>query len=82
MSAAARKPFAAVRAAWIAEQVPQCGYCQPGMVMAAIALLEANPAPSDTDIDAAMTNVCRCGTYPRIRAALHLAAAALAKGAR
>ena len=79
--AAAREAFAAVREAWIAEQVAQCGYCQPGMVMAAIALLEANPAPSDTDIDAAMTNVCRCGTYPRIRAALHLAAAAL-KGAR
>jgi isoquinoline 1-oxidoreductase alpha subunit len=80
--AAARKPFAAVREAWIAEQVPQCGYCQPGMVMAVIALLEANPAPSDADIDAAITNVCRCGTYPRIRAAIHLAAAALAKGAR
>jgi isoquinoline 1-oxidoreductase alpha subunit len=52
------------------------------MVMAVIALLEANPAPSDADIDAAITNVCRCGTYPRIRAAIHLAAAALAKGAR
>jgi isoquinoline 1-oxidoreductase alpha subunit len=80
--AAARKPFAAVREAWIAEQVPQCGYCQPGMVMAVIALLEANPAPSDADIDAAITNVCRCGTYPRIRKAIHLAAAELAKGAR
>jgi isoquinoline 1-oxidoreductase alpha subunit len=80
--AAARKAFAAVREAWIAEQVAQCGYCQPGMVMAAIALLESNPAPSDADIDAAMTNVCRCGTYPRIRAAIHLAASALARGAR
>jgi isoquinoline 1-oxidoreductase alpha subunit len=80
--AAARKPFAAVREAWIAEQVPQCGYCQPGMVMAVIALLEANPAPTDADIDAAITNVCRCGTYPRIRKAIHLAAAELAKGAR
>jgi len=80
--AAARKPFAAVRGAWIAEQVAQCGYCQPGMVMAAIALLESNPAPTDADIDAAITNVCRCGTYPRIRTAVHLAAAALAKQAR
>jgi isoquinoline 1-oxidoreductase alpha subunit len=77
--AAARRPFAAVREAWIAEQVPQCGYCQPGMIMATIALLESNPAPSDADIDAAITNVCRCGTYPRIRAAIHRAAAALAK---
>ena len=80
--AAARKPFTAVREAWIAEQVPQCGYCQPGVVMAVIALLEANPAPSDADIDAAITNVCRCGTYPRIRKAIHLAAAERAKGAR
>jgi len=78
--AAARRPFAAVREAWIAEQVPQCGYCQPGMIMATIALLESNPAPSDADIDAAITNVCRCGTYPRIRAAIHRAAEALAKG--
>ena len=77
--AAARKPYAAVREAWIAEQVPQCGYCQPGMVMATIALLESDPAPTDADIDAAITNVCRCGTYPRIRRAIHRAAAALAK---
>jgi isoquinoline 1-oxidoreductase alpha subunit len=77
--AAARKPYAAVREAWIAEQVPQCGYCQPGMVMATIALLESNPAPTDADIDAAITNICRCGTYPRIRKAIHRAAAALAK---
>jgi isoquinoline 1-oxidoreductase alpha subunit len=78
--ATARKPYAAVRDAWIAEQVPQCGYCQPGMVMATIALLEANPAPTDADIDAAITNICRCGTYPRIRKAIHRAAGAL-KGA-
>ena len=78
--AAARTPFAAVRDAWVAEQVPQCGYCQPGMVMATIALLEANPAPTDADIDGAITNICRCGTYPRIRKAIHRAAAAL-KGA-
>ncbi len=75
--AAARKPFAAVREAWIAEQVPQCGYCQPGMVMATIALLEANASPTDADIDAAITNICRCGTYPRIRKAIHRAAGAL-----
>jgi aerobic-type carbon monoxide dehydrogenase small subunit (CoxS/CutS family) len=79
--AAARKPFAAVRDAWIAEQVPQCGYCQPGMVMATLALLESNPAPSDADIDGAITNICRCGTSPRIRKAIHRAAAAL-NGAR
>lgn len=78
--APARRPYAAVREAWIAGQVPQCGYCQPGMVMATIALLEANPSPTDADIDAAITNICRCGTYPRVRKAIHRAAAAL-KGA-
>jgi len=61
--------------AWIAEQVPQCGYCQPGQVMAAAALLMNNPVPSDRDIDAAMAgNLCRCGTYQRIRRAIHRAA--------
>jgi len=80
--AAARAPWPAVHEAWIAEQVPQCGYCQSGMVMAAIALLERNPAPSDADIDSAITNICRCGTYPRIRKAIHRAAEALAKGPR
>jgi aerobic-type carbon monoxide dehydrogenase small subunit (CoxS/CutS family) len=64
----------AVQRAWIAEDVPQCGYCQSGQLMAAAALLEDNPAPSDADIDAAMTNICRCGTYQRIRAAIHRAA--------
>lgn len=63
-----------VQRAWIAEDVPQCGYCQSGQIMAAAALLAANPRPSDADIDAAMTNVCRCGTYQRIRAAIHRAA--------
>ena len=63
--------------AWIGHQVPQCGYCQSGMLMAAAALLERNPQPSDADIDAAMTNICRCGTYPRVRAAIHVAARAL-----
>jgi isoquinoline 1-oxidoreductase beta subunit len=63
-----------VQQAWIAEEVPQCGYCQSGQIMAAVALLESNPAPTDADIDAAMTNICRCGTYQRIRAAIHRAA--------
>jgi len=66
----------ALQQAWIAEQVPQCGYCQSGMLMAAAALLERNPKPSDADIDAAMTNICRCGTYQRVRAAIHRAAGA------
>jgi len=63
-----------LQAAWIAEQVPQCGYCQSGMLMAAAALLAAKPQPSDADIDEAMTNICRCGTYQRVRAAIHRAA--------
>jgi isoquinoline 1-oxidoreductase alpha subunit len=63
--------------AWIGHQVPQCGYCQSGMLMAAAALLAHNPGPSDAEIDAAMTNICRCGTYPRVRAAIHAAARAL-----
>ncbi len=63
-----------VQRAWIAEDVPQCGYCQSGQVMAAAALLAAHPHPSDADIDAAMTNICRCGTYQRIRRAVHRAA--------
>ena len=67
-------PAKAVQAAWIALQVPQCGYCQSGQVMSATALLEKNTAPSDADIDAAMSgNICRCGTYLRIRAAIHAA---------
>jgi len=65
-----------VQQAWIEEDVPQCGYCQSGQIMAAAALLAANPKPSDADIDAAMTNICRCGTYQRIRAAIHRAAGA------
>ncbi|MEE4184839.1 MAG: (2Fe-2S)-binding protein [Gammaproteobacteria bacterium] len=63
-----------VQQAWIAEQVPQCGYCQPGMIMAVEALLQQNTRPTDADIDAAVTNICRCGTYPRIRRAIHAAA--------
>jgi len=64
-----------LQAAWIAHDVPQCGYCQSGQIMSAAALLAANPNPSDADIDQAMSgNICRCGTYPRIRAAIHTAA--------
>ncbi len=63
-----------VQAAWVAEQVPQCGYCQPGMIMAAAALLKQTPEPSDGDIAAAITNVCRCGTYNRVLAAVRRAA--------
>jgi isoquinoline 1-oxidoreductase alpha subunit len=65
-----------VQAAWIEAQAPQCGYCQSGQIMAAVALLNATPAPSDDDIDAAMTNICRCGSYEEIRKAIHIAAAA------
>lgn len=64
-----------VQRAWLAHQVPQCGYCQCGMQMAAVAFLESNPAPSDADIEAGITNVCRCGCYERIRAAIKDAAA-------
>ena len=66
--------LSAIQKAWIEHQVPQCGYCQSGMIMAAEALLNDNPAPTDEDIDKAMTNICRCGTYQRIRAAIHTAA--------
>jgi isoquinoline 1-oxidoreductase alpha subunit len=63
-----------VQKAWVAEDVPQCGYCQSGQIMAAAALLRTTPQPTDAQIDAAMTNICRCGTYQRIRAAIHRAA--------
>ena len=66
-----------VQKAWIDHEVPQCGYCQSGQIMAATALLRKNPNPTDADIDAAMTNICRCGTYQRIRAGVHMAAANL-----
>jgi isoquinoline 1-oxidoreductase subunit alpha len=68
----------AVQSAWLERDVPQCGYCQSGQVMAAVALLRAKPKPTDRDIDAAMTNICRCATYQRIRAAIHAAARELA----
>jgi len=63
-----------VQKAWAALDVPQCGYCQSGQIMAAAALLQRTPKPTDLDIDDAMTNICRCGTYQRIRAAVHMAA--------
>jgi isoquinoline 1-oxidoreductase alpha subunit len=69
-----RKSSHPVQKAWAAIDVPQCGYCQSGQIMAAAALLKKKPQPSDADIDEAMTNICRCGTYQRIRAAVHMAA--------
>jgi aerobic-type carbon monoxide dehydrogenase small subunit (CoxS/CutS family) len=70
-----------IQRAWIAEDVPQCGYCQSGQIMSAAALLAAKPKPTDADIDAAMSgNICRCGTYQRIRRAIHRAAGSLAQG--
>src|ERR1700704_2233934 len=71
LSAASSNP---VQKAWAALDVPQCGYCQSGQIMAAAALLRKKPRPTDADIDEAMTNICRCGTYQRIRAAVHMAA--------
>ena len=68
-----------VQRAWIEQDVPQCGYCQSGQIMAAVALLKAKPDPTDADIDETVTNICRCGTYQRIRTAIHRAAE-LAKG--
>lgn len=65
-----------IQEAWVANDVPQCGYCQSGMIMAATALLAAKPNPTDADIDAAMTNICRCGTYQQVREAIHAAAKA------
>jgi aerobic-type carbon monoxide dehydrogenase small subunit (CoxS/CutS family) len=67
--------------AWVAENVPQCGYCQSGQIMSAVCLLRAKPDPTDDDIDAVLSaNLCRCGTYPRIRRAVHRAAAAMKEG--
>ena len=67
-----------VQQAWLELDVPQCGYCQSGQIMAAAALLKKNPKPSDKDIDEAMTNICRCGTYQRVRAGVHMAAQKMA----
>jgi isoquinoline 1-oxidoreductase alpha subunit len=74
IEALARDRSHPVQQAWVAESVPQCGYCQSGMIMAAAALLDRNDNPSDAEIDAAITNLCRCGTYPRIREAVRRAA--------
>ncbi len=63
-----------VQQAWLAHQVPQCGYCQSGLIMAVAALLEQTPNPTDAEIDASITNICRCGTFARVRAAIHAAA--------
>ena len=71
----------AVQEAWIAENVPQCGYCQPGQIMAAVDFLKRNPNPTDDDIRTGITNICRCGTYLRIRKAILRAAAAMAESA-
>ena len=71
-----------VQKAWATVDVPQCGYCQSGQIMAAAALLKKNPRPTDSDIDAAMTNICRCGTYQRIREAVHMAASGETTGRR
>ncbi len=68
--------------AWIAEDVPQCGYCQPGFIMGASALLRREPEPTDRQIDAAITNLCRCGTYNRVRRAIHRAAGEMVKGGK
>ena len=69
--------LSAVQQAWLDNDVPQCGYCQSGMIMAVTALLKQKPKPTDADIDAAITNICRCGTYQRVRAAIHAAAKSL-----
>jgi isoquinoline 1-oxidoreductase subunit alpha len=71
---AAKGALHPVQQAWIEHDVPQCGYCQSGMIMAAAALLKDNPKPTDEDIDGAITNICRCGTYQQVRAAIHAAA--------
>jgi isoquinoline 1-oxidoreductase alpha subunit len=68
-----------VQQAWLIEDVPQCGYCQSGQIMATVAFLKKYPNPTDADIDRSLTNICRCGTYPRIKKAIHRAAAMMAK---
>jgi len=70
---ASGKTLHKVQKAWLAHDVPQCGYCQSGMIMAVAALLKTNPKPTDADIDAAITNICRCGTFQQVREAIHMA---------
>ena len=74
---AANRKLHPVQQAWLEHDVPQCGYCQSGMIMAVVALLRDKPKPTDAEIDATITNICRCGTYQRIRAAIHAAARAM-----
>ena len=69
-----------VQQAWAELDVPQCGYCQPGMIMAVVALLNSNPTPTDADIDSNLTNICRCGTFNRVRRGIHLAAQRTKRG--
>jgi isoquinoline 1-oxidoreductase alpha subunit len=78
---ASGKTLHRVQQAWIAHEVPQCGYCQSGMIMAVAALLASKPKPTDADINAAITNICRCGTFQEVRAAIHTAAKSAAKPA-
>ena len=78
----ARNGMHPVQEAWITHEVPQCGYCQTGMIMSAAALLEKKPKPTDADIDQAMTNLCRCGSYTRVREAIHAVAARPAVSAK
>ena len=73
---ASRNVLHKVQQAWVAHEVPQCGYCQPGMIMAVAALLAQKPRPTDADIDASITNICRCGTFQQVREAIHMAAKA------
>ena len=73
---ASRNVLHKVQQAWVAHEVPQCGYCQPGMIMAVAALLAQKPKPTDADIDASITNICRCGTFQQVREAIHMAAKA------
>jgi isoquinoline 1-oxidoreductase subunit alpha len=80
IEAAPDRIVAALQSAWVTLQVPQCGYCQSGMIIAAAALLRSHPIPTDTDINNSVTNLCRCGTYHRVRAAIHLASKLLLGG--
>jgi aerobic-type carbon monoxide dehydrogenase small subunit (CoxS/CutS family) len=82
IEAAADRVADACRAAWIEQDVAQCGYCQVGMIMTTTALLKTTPSPTDAQIDTALTNICRCGTYVRLRAAIHRAAELLATGTK
>jgi isoquinoline 1-oxidoreductase alpha subunit len=79
---ASGKTLHRVQKAWLEHEVPQCGYCQSGMIMAAAALLASKPKPTDADIDASITNICRCGTFQEVRKAIHAAARTQAQGSK